>query len=73
VRTRLLIWIALGALLIALPSAALGGSGRSASNSKTFLDSTGEDATAPDITSDVVSNDDAGNITFQITSATGRR
>jgi hypothetical protein len=66
VRTRLLIWIALGALLVALPSAALGGSGRSASNSKTFLDSTGEDASAPDITSVVVSNDDAGNITFQI-------
>jgi hypothetical protein len=66
VRTRLLIWIALGALLAALPTAALGGSARSGSNTTTFLDSTGEDANAPDITNVVVSNDDAGNITFQI-------
>ena len=65
-RTRLLIWIALGALLAALPTAALGGSARSGSNTTTFLDSTGEDASAPDITNVVVSNDDAGNITFQI-------
>jgi hypothetical protein len=66
VRARLLIWIALGALLVVLPSAALGGSSRSASNSTTFADSTGEDANAPDITSVVVSNDDAGNIVVQI-------
>jgi hypothetical protein len=66
VRARLLIWMALGALLVALPTAALGGSARSASNTTTFPDSTGEDANAPDITSVVVSNDDAGNITFQI-------
>jgi hypothetical protein len=37
-----------------------------ASNSQTFADSTGEDPAAPDITSIVVSNDDAGLITFQI-------
>jgi hypothetical protein len=66
VPARLLIWIALGALLVALPTAALGGSAGSAANSTTFPDSTGEDANAPDITSVVVSNDDAGNITFQI-------
>jgi hypothetical protein len=66
VRTRLLIWIALGAVLVALPTAALGGSARSTSNTATFPDSTGEDPAAPDITSVVVSNDDAGNITFQI-------
>lgn len=65
-RARLLIWIALGALLVALPTAALGGSARNASNTTTFPDSTGEDANAPDITNVVVSNDDAGNITFQI-------
>jgi hypothetical protein len=66
VRTRLLIWIALVAVLVALPTAALGGSARSTSNTTTFPDSTGENAAAPDITSVVVSNDDAGNITFQV-------
>jgi hypothetical protein len=66
VRARLLIWIALGALLVALSAAALGSSARGTTNTTTFPDSTGEDAAAPDITSVVVSNDDAGNITFQI-------
>ena len=46
-------------LLTTAPSAAAG-------NSKTFLDSTGENAAAPDITSVVVSNDDAGLVTFQV-------
>ena len=54
--------LALAALLVGVP-AALGGS---ASNSTTFNDSVGEDATAPDITTVQVSNDDAGMITFQI-------
>jgi hypothetical protein len=66
VKTRLLILIALGALLVVIPTAALGNSSRGASNSTTFPDSTGEDVNAPDITSVVVSNDDAGGITFQI-------
>jgi hypothetical protein len=35
-------------------------------NSQTFPDSTGEDANAPDITSVVASNDDNGQITFQV-------
>ena len=52
--------------LIALPSAALGKATRSASNSQTYTDSTGEIANAPDITTLTVSNDDAGNITFQV-------
>jgi hypothetical protein len=60
------IGIALGALLVVLPTAALGGSSHRASNSTTFADSIGENPNAPDITSVVVSNDDAGNITFQI-------
>jgi hypothetical protein len=60
------IGIALGALLVVLPTAALGGSSHRASNSTTFADSVGEDANAPDITSVGVSNDDAGNITLQI-------
>jgi hypothetical protein len=57
---------AAAALLVALPAAALGSSSRNASNSVRYPDSTGEDAAAPDITSTVVSNDDAGLITFQI-------
>ncbi len=47
------------------------GDGRSAraaatTNSVTFQDSTGEDASAPDITSVTVANDDQANITFTI-------
>ena len=53
-------------LLVALPSVALGGAARTTTNSTTFPDSSGEDAAAPDITSVVVSNDDAGMITFKI-------
>jgi hypothetical protein len=37
-----------------------------ASNTATYQDSTGENPAAPDITTIVVSNDDAGMITFQI-------
>ena len=61
--------IALALTLVALavaPAIALGSSARSTANSKVFLDSTGEDALAPDVTSTTVSNDDAGNITFLI-------
>jgi hypothetical protein len=65
-KTRLLILFALGALLVVLPTAALGKSARHAANSMTFADSIGEDAAAPDITSVVVTNDDAGNVTFQV-------
>lgn len=57
------------AVLVALPSTALGGAARvsaSASNSQTFQDSTGENAAAPDITTINVSNDDAGNLTLQV-------
>jgi hypothetical protein len=56
-------------VLVALPSTALGSAARgsaSASNSQTFQDSTGENAAAPDITTTTVSNDDAGNLTFQV-------
>jgi hypothetical protein len=65
-RARLLTVLALGALLVALPAVALGGSARHAANSTTYPDSTGEDPAAPDITSITVSNDDAGNITFTV-------
>jgi hypothetical protein len=37
-----------------------------ASNTTTFTDSSGEDPAAPDVTTVVVSNDDAGMITFKI-------
>lgn len=63
---RLLIWFVLAAVLVVLPTGALGGSSRGTVNSTTFPDSTGEDPNGPDITSVVVTNDDAGNIVFQI-------
>lgn len=63
---RLLLLLALGALLAALPTAAFGGASHRAANSTTFNDSVGEDANAPDITTVVISNDDAGNLTFQV-------
>jgi hypothetical protein len=66
VRSKILLTAALAGLLVALPTAALGGSARTTANSQTFADSTGEDAAAPDITGVVVSNDDAGMITFKI-------
>ena len=65
-RSKILLIAALGALLVALPSVALGGAARTTANSATFADSSGEDANAPDITSVAVSNDDAGMITFKI-------
>jgi hypothetical protein len=63
---KLLTMLVLGVALVAMPAVALGGDARHDKNSVTFPDSTGEDAAAPDITSVVVSNDDAGLITFQI-------
>lgn len=68
--------LALAALLcVALPTVALGATRQpqsaaspaaAASNSATFTDSTGEDPQGPDITTIVVSNDDAGTITFRV-------
>jgi hypothetical protein len=63
---RFLTVIAFAAICIALPVGAFGSASHAAANSQTFPDSTGEDAAAPDITSVVVSNDDAGNITFKV-------
>jgi hypothetical protein len=65
-KARLLLAIALGAALVALPTTALGSSSHAATNSQTYPDSTGEDANAPDITSVNVTNDDAGNIVFKV-------
>ena len=61
--------LALAAAAVAFPSAATArpaSHGKALANSVTFQDSTGEDPLAPDITSVTVSNDDEGNITFQI-------
>lgn len=54
------------AALAAVPAIALGSSASTASNSTSYPDSTGEDPSAPDITSVVVSNDDTGQLTFKI-------
>jgi len=58
---------------IALPAAAVGAmplgtasSTAAAANSVTYTDSTGEDPAAPDITTIVVSNNDAGILSFRI-------
>ena len=66
VKRRLLLLLVLGVALAAVPSIASGDSSRAGSNTTTFPDSTGEDVNAPDITNIVVSNDDAGMITFQV-------
>jgi hypothetical protein len=58
--------LVLAATAVVVPASALAQVSAAASNSQTFADSTGENANAPDITSIVVSNDDAGLITFKI-------
>jgi hypothetical protein len=60
--------LAVGAYLVVLPTAAAAPTGTAlvAANSATFQDSTGEDPTAPDITTIVVSNDDAGIVSFRV-------
>lgn len=61
--------LAIAAAVVILPTAASGGlSGLAAptANETTYTDSTGEDPAAPDITTIVVSNDDAATITFKI-------
>jgi len=70
-RPRTLLAIALA--VVALPAVAFAAlpSGKAspsvaAANSATFTDSTGEDPSAPDITTIVVSNDDAGILSFKI-------
>jgi hypothetical protein len=65
-RTRLVLATSLVVALAAVPATALGSGLHPASNNQTFLDSTGEDPNAPDITSVNVSNDDSGNIAFKI-------
>ncbi len=56
----------LAALVVAMPTSALAKSATAKGNSQTFTDSIGEDPEAPDITTIVVSNNDAGLVTFKI-------
>jgi hypothetical protein len=56
----------LAALVVVVPTSAVARNAVADGNSQTYTDSTGEDPSAPDITSVVVSNDDAGMITFKI-------
>ena len=65
-KVKVLLLAASAALLAVVPSAAFGKSSHSTTNSQTYADSVGEDPNAPDITSVVVSNDDAGLITFKV-------
>jgi hypothetical protein len=60
--------LAVGACLVVLPTAAAAPAETAyvAANSVTFQDSTGEDPAAPDITTIVVSNDDAGIVSFRV-------
>ena len=69
-KARLLLLLALGVALAAMPAVAFGDSARHLKNTMTHPDSTGEDPAAPDITSVVVSNDDAGLITIQVNLST---
>ena len=74
--TRTGLLLAVAGVIVALPTVASGalpsgasapaGPAAPASNSATFEDSTGENPAAPDITTMVVSNNDAGIITFRI-------
>jgi hypothetical protein len=54
------------ALALALPASGGAGTSRTAGNSQTYEDSTGELPDGPDITSVTVSNDDKGKLTIQV-------
>ena len=65
-RTRKIALAALFVVLAATPAIALGSSTRALANSASYPDSIGEDALAPDITGTTITNDDSGNLAFQI-------
>jgi hypothetical protein len=58
--------LATAVAVVALPTVASGAISTPAANTTTFTDSTGEEPGSPDITTIVVSNDDAATITFRI-------
>jgi hypothetical protein len=64
--TRTGLALAAVASLVALPTVAAGAPAAPVANSVTYQDSTGENPAAPDITTIVVSNNDAGIITFRV-------
>jgi hypothetical protein len=70
--TRTGLVLAVAAFVVALPTAAgalpsgVSAPTLAAANSMTYQDSTGENPAAPDITSIVVSNDDAGILSFRV-------
>ena len=70
--TRTGLVLAVATFVVALPTAAgalpggTSGPAYVAANSQSYQDSTGEDALAPDITTLVVSNDDAGIVSFRV-------
>jgi hypothetical protein len=66
VKARLLLAALAGVAVAAVPAAALGGASHATSNSQSYVDSTGEDPNAPDITGIDVSNDNSGLITFHV-------
>jgi hypothetical protein len=65
IRTGLLVSL-IALAVFALPTAGTSAPALVTANEQTYQDSTGEDPQAPDITSIVVSNDDAGTITFRL-------
>jgi hypothetical protein len=67
--TRTGLLLALVGVAVAVPTVATGGTSAPsapAANTATFMDSTGEDPAAPDISTIVVSNDDAGMLSFRV-------
>jgi hypothetical protein len=70
VRPANALWFGVALLLAgaatAVPTTALANGSQAKSNSQTYIDSTGEDPAAPDITTIVVSNDNAGLVTFKL-------
>jgi hypothetical protein len=65
-KSWLLFAVGVAVLLAVLPRAAHGAYAQAQANSQTYPDSIGENANAPDITSTVVSNDNAGDIAMKV-------
>jgi hypothetical protein len=66
VGSRITLVLALAAITVIAPASSLAVRSSARSNTTTYTDSTGENPNAPDITTVVVSNDDAGLITFKV-------
>jgi hypothetical protein len=64
--TRPWLVLAIAVAVVAVPTIASGALSAPTANTQTYQDSVGEDPAAPDITTIVVSNDDAATISFRI-------